>query len=192
MAARRNPSSPKTVRRTTACLLIVLSFAAGLMLGTFLPGVRAPSSPDADGPSGAAQAHIQELEAFTAQHPDNAPAWTHLGDAYYDAGRPEQAVRAYERALALDPDNPDVLTDLGTAYRLTGNYDQAIARYNAALARQPRHEHARLNKGIVLYYDLGRKQEALETWNRLLQLVPEAKGPDNTPLKDFIARHSAQ
>ena len=192
MASRSRTSQPKTVRQSTALLLAALTFAAGLTLGAMLPSSKNAPAPTPAAKADDSAAHIAEIERTAQQQPDNADVWIHLGNAYYDAHQPAQAASAYEKALAITPDNADVHTDLGTSYRLLGKYEQAIAHYDEALARQPRHHNARLNRGIVLYYDLGRKQEALEAWNRLLQLAPDAKGPDKTPLKDYIARHSAQ
>ena len=192
--ARGSSSSSSTVRRSTAILIAALTFTAGITIGTLLPGggtSGGASVTQAGRPGESSQkdtSHIQSARQLTESQPGSADAWIHLGDAYYDAGIFEQAVTAYERGLAIAPDNANAHTDLGTAYRLTGQFNKAIAHYNEALLRQPRHSNARLNKGIVLYYDLGRKQEALDVWNALLQMNPDAKGPNDMSLKEFLSR----
>ena len=199
MAARSGKSArtqAQTVRRSSAALCVVLAFAAGLLFGSlathFTAQPLSPAEHNTSGPGSDKQEHIRSIEQLTKDQPDNAAAWIHLGDAWYDAGEPARAISAYERGLSLNPDNPDAQTDLGTAYRLVGKFEQAVAHYNEALTRNPRHINARLNKGIVLYYDLGRKQEALEAWNNLLRIAPDVKAPDGTPLREFVARHSAK
>lgn len=199
MAARSAKSvsrQPHMVRKSSAMLCVALAFAAGLLFGSLAANLDTapptaervqPGRPVAD----SARDHLNTIEAMTRSQPQNPAAWIHLGDAYYDANDPERAIAAYERGLALNPDNPDAQTDLGTSYRMVGKYEQAIAHYNEALARNPKHHNARLNKGVVQYFDLGRKKEGLETWKTLVSLIPEAKAPDGTLLKDFIVRLQA-
>ena len=40
--------------------------------------------------------------------PDDADAFTNLGDTLHAQGRLEEALAAYRRALALKPDSPDL------------------------------------------------------------------------------------
>lgn len=200
MAARSTKSASRQsgmVRKSSAALCVVLAFAAGLLFGSLAANINtvrpAPAaSQNTQAAAGTTQDHISTIEAMTRSQPGNAAAWIHLGDAYYDANQPERAIEAYERGLAINPDNPNAQTDLGTAYRMAGKYEQAIAHYNEALTRNPRHHNARLNKGIVQYFDLGRKNEGLETWKTLVSLSPDAKAPDGTLLKDFIAKLQAE
>jgi tetratricopeptide (TPR) repeat protein len=171
------------VRASSAGVLAVLAFAAGLLCASLF---MAPAAPDERGD------HLRTIEEMTRKQPDNPEIWIHLGNEAYDAGQPAKAVSAYERALALAPDNPDVHTDLGTAYRLIDKPEQAISHYDEALRLDPRHVNARLNKGIVLHFDLGRKTEARNAWTELLRLHPDARGPDGTPLREYMARLAAQ
>lgn len=48
---------------------------------------------------------VVELERAAALTPDASHVQNHLGIAYEEAGRRDDAVRAYERAVALDCDN---------------------------------------------------------------------------------------
>jgi serine/threonine-protein kinase len=58
---------------------------------------------------------------------DFAPAHWHLGWAYAQVGRLEEAVTEAERALALDPGNLIYLASVGHAYALTGRSRDARA-----------------------------------------------------------------
>ena len=42
------------------------------------------------------------------------------------------------------------------------------------------------NEGVVLYYDLKRKNEALKAWQRLLAVNPAAHAPDGKAVADLI------
>jgi Flp pilus assembly protein TadD len=48
---------------------------------------------------------VADLERAAALAPEISEIQNHLGIAYEDAGRSDDAVRAYERAIALDCDN---------------------------------------------------------------------------------------
>jgi tetratricopeptide (TPR) repeat protein len=129
---------------------------------------------------------ITELEKAVLRDPKDAATWTNLGNLYFDAGMAKEAIPAYERSLQLAPDNPDVITDLGTMYRDTGNFAKAIECFRKASALNPGHENSLFNQGVVLYYDLGQKEEAERAWRRLLEINPGARGPDGRPVSELI------
>ncbi|MDZ7596959.1 MAG: tetratricopeptide repeat protein [Desulfobacterales bacterium] len=97
---------------------------------------------------------FQVLEAEAAANPQNAEAWVQLGNAYFDADQYQKAIDAYEKSLVIDPGNPNVLTDLGVMYRRNKQPEKAVEMFSRAMAADPRHEVSRMNKGIVLLYDL--------------------------------------
>ncbi|MBO4300166.1 MAG: tetratricopeptide repeat protein, partial [Desulfovibrio sp.] len=105
---------------------------------------------------------------------------------YFDTGQTRKAVSAYERSLTLAPDNADVLTDLGTMYRELGDYERAITSFRRASTVNPSHENALFNEGVVLYFDLHRKDEAQKAWQRLLRLNPDARAPDGRSVADIL------
>ena len=102
------------------------------------------------------------MEDEVSRNPADAEAWIRLGNAYFDSDQYEKSIRAYEKALALKPDNPDVLTDMGVMYRLSGQPHKALEAFNKAMAVNPKHEISRLNKGIVLMYDLKDEKGAIQ------------------------------
>ncbi|MDW8267522.1 MAG: tetratricopeptide repeat protein [Anaerolineae bacterium] len=59
-----------------------------------------------------------------------------LGNAYYDAGRYEEALAAYRAALAADPGHFAAAARLGSTYEQLDRPDEAIAAYRRALAIQ--------------------------------------------------------
>ena len=126
------------------------------------------------------------MEQNVLSDPKNAQNWTELGNLYFDTGQSRKATSAYERSLALATDNADVLTDLGIMYRELGEYDKAVVNFRRASSVNPRHENAMFNEGVVLYFDLKRKDDAMKAWQRLLAVNPGARAPDGQTVSDVI------
>ena len=129
---------------------------------------------------------IAELEKTLLADPKDAARWAALGNLYFDTGQAKQAISAYERSLTFAPGNPDVLTDLGIMYREAGAFEQAVDSFRKASAARPGHENALFNEGVVLYYDLHRKDEAVQAWQSLLKANPGARSPDGQPVSELI------
>lgn len=204
------------IRKSTCLMGMLAALVLGLYLGSLLPGLLnaperpAPAARHADTaaqqpPASAAPSSasvkdsqppmppelaqkIADLEKQVLADPQNAGSWTALGNLYFDTGQAKQAVSAYERSLAIMPDNADVLTDLGIMYREIGAFEKAVASFRKAAALKPGHENALFNAGVVLYYDLHRKDEAAAAWKQLLAVNPEALSPDGKPVSELI-RH---
>lgn len=104
------------------------------------------------------------------KEPDNHEAWLVLGNAYYDADMPQQAIDAYKRYLAIKPDNADVLNDQGAMYRQSGDFTQALKNFEKALAIDPNNLESLYNMGYVIAFDLNRIELALDIWRRYLKL----------------------
>lgn len=129
---------------------------------------------------------IANFEAKVTANPQDGAAWTQLGHLYYDSQQPAQAIKAYLKSLEIIPNNPDVLTDLGVMYRRNKQPGKAIESFEKAYTIDPKHEHSRLNKGIVLLYDFNKPEEAIATWKELLIVNPQAKLNDGMPLQQAI------
>jgi cytochrome c-type biogenesis protein CcmH/NrfG len=119
-------------------------------------------------------AEIQQLEAIAKANAGNVNAWIALGNAQMDAQRFAEAIISYQRALDLDPKNVDVRVDMGTCYRGVGQPEKAIEAYKMASKTDPRHPMAQMNAGVVYAYDLGKKAEAIKSFEKYLELAPNA------------------
>lgn len=196
------------VRRSSLYLAVALALVAGLFVGSLLPGMTGhnlsgsssiPSTASEAGqPASASQAvskddaatrlasHILEFEEAVRKNPNDVAAWVQLGNLYFDSGKAPQSINAYERALLLRPDDANVLTDLGVMYREVGKYELAVQAFRNASKVDPKHQNALFNRGVVLFFDLKRKEEGRKVWQELLVLNPQAKAPDGKPLKDML------
>ncbi|MDR3175910.1 MAG: tetratricopeptide repeat protein [Desulfovibrio sp.] len=196
----RQVAAGQYVRRPTFVLALALALVVGLCAGYFLsPSASGPSSGDearkrpltkdgaADmGRKGEILQSILRHEEEARKDPGKAEVWEHLGNLYFDAGEAGKAVNAYNKALELSPARPGVLVDCGVMYRDLKQYDKALEYFRKALELQPGHEQALFNSGIVLYFDLGRKEDGIKSWRTLLRKNPDAATPSGGRLADMI------
>ncbi|MDZ7582973.1 MAG: tetratricopeptide repeat protein [Deltaproteobacteria bacterium] len=182
------------IRRQTAVwmsvVMLVVGFIAGTIFGVMKTGpLSGGQSTVPPGASGKPPAQMfQALEAEAAANPQNAEAWVQLGNAYFDADQYQKAIDAYEKSLVIEPDNPNVLTDLGVMYRRSKQPEKAVEMFSRAMAVEPRHEVSRMNKGIVLLYDLKDEYGAVEAWQGLLEINPLATFGDGQSVDEMV-RH---
>ncbi len=199
------------VRKGVFVMGVVIALVLGLYLGSLVPSLMhdpAPgSAPAPQAPAPAAQApdgmrpapqtgvaqvspelsaRIGVLEKAVLENPKDAARWAGLGNLYFDTGQAQKAASAYERSLALEPGNAHVLTDLGIMQRELGQFEKAVESFRKAATLQPDLENALFNEGVVLYYDLKRKDEAEAAWKRLLRINPGARAPDGQPVSELI------
>lgn len=126
------------------------------------------------------------LEREVEKNPDDMAAWLELANLYFDAGKFQDAIQAYNKYLGMNPNNPNVWTDLGVMYRRSGNPSEAISSFDKAIELDPRHEQARFNKGIVLFYDLGKRDLAMKTWQELIKINPNFLTTSGQTIKEFV------
>ncbi|MFV0423796.1 tetratricopeptide repeat protein [Oleidesulfovibrio sp.] len=194
------------VKRSTLYIAVGIALVAGMYIGNLLTSTMSQNQPvtkqrvtqvtagqtDATQVPAAQMAQILDLEKHLQHTPDDVAAWTKLGHLYFDTNQPKPAIRAYNKSLELKPDDANVITDLGVMYRRDHQHQLALETFERAIAVDPTHEVSRFNKGIVLFYDLKKKDEAFATWNELVQLNPNARTPGGTPVKEMINQLKAQ
>ncbi len=183
-----------------------LCLALGLYLGTLIPMIREegtaarippeipmsapnvsekPRELPATGENDRKQARLLEE---TARHPGDVRVWTDLGNFYFDAMNFGEAIKAYEKALAINPDNPDVLTDLGIMYRETDQFGKALDNFRKASSIDPAHQNSLYNEGIVQAADLHNAEAAIQAWEKLLRINPDARSPEGVPVSEQIKK----
>lgn len=180
----------KTVSLNTAILIgfaaLVIGFIAGNFFGVYKSGSGPAAKVSSQNISTPDSARMFALERQLVNDPNNIKVWLELGNLYFDANKYQDAIKAYDKYLSLNPDNPNVWTDLGIMHRRAGNPSQAIVSFDKALEINPRHEHARFNKGVVLYYDAGFQDEAVKVWQELSKINPNFRIPDGRTIKELL------
>jgi cytochrome c-type biogenesis protein CcmH/NrfG len=110
------------------------------------------------------------------KEPNNTEMLAKIGNIYYDTQQFPVAIDYYQRALKLKPADASIRTDMATAYWYTGNADLAISEFNRALADEPNKPNALFNLGVVQWQGKMDSDEALATWQRLLETNPNYEG----------------
>ncbi len=119
------------------------------------------------------------LIAGIEKYPDRPDFHNFLGDIYQNEQHFDLAITCFEKALAMRPDDAGVLENLGFALFKQGFPEQATAAYASAvdcLRQAVTHApgdpdaHCKL---ATLLYSLNRHEEALASFNQVLELSPE-------------------
>ena len=183
----------KTGRSSSVFIYVALAFIVGFLAGSGFAVFKLDSTStggQASSPHGnMSEQQIQaiaHLEEEVSNNPERFQAWTQLGNLYYDTGQYKEAVKAYETSLELHEGNANIWTDLGVMYRRTDRSEKAIEAFDKAIAMDPNHEISRLNKGIVLLYDLNNPKGAIESWENLVRINPNFTASNGEPIQDFI------
>lgn len=133
------------------------------------------------------QQNIDELTKRTLAAPSSLEAWRSLGNAYYDADLPDQAIEAYNRALALNPNDTDILNDQGAMYRQKGEFQKALSNFEKAFKIDPNNLESLYNSGYVQAFDLNDIPQALKLWRQYLDL--DKKSEAARQVQSFVERY---
>ncbi len=157
---------------------ILFFLLMAVIIGT---GCQQKEEPKGQMPGGSirTQEDIAALQEAVRKDPKNLNAWVNLGNILMDTSRFDEAINAYQKALDMDPKNVDVRVDMGTCYRRTGKPDVAVSEYRKALEINPNHPMALRNLGVVLEYDLKDNKQAIQTFEKYLQVAPNAQDAGN-------------
>lgn len=176
---KKQRKSSRALSRTNIWLLFCI-FVIGIIIGSsfFLLDKQSIQQEAIDSPTEAQQGMIDSLITATEIDSKNVLLWVQLGNAYYDTAQVNLAIEAYKKALVLNPNMPEVLVDYATMLRANSQLDEARTAYDKALSLSKENTLALYNKGLLLYYDIGNKAEAIATWERLVAQSPHARTPD--------------
>jgi tetratricopeptide (TPR) repeat protein len=126
------------------------------------------------------------LRDLAADYPTLAGPEINLGIVHAAAGRDTEAEAHFRRALGVAPGHAAAWSELGIVLRRQGRLAEADEAYLRALAADPDYPLAWRNRGVLLDLYLGRPDDALECYQRYLEL---AGGRDADPL---VARWVAE
>jgi tetratricopeptide (TPR) repeat protein len=117
---------------------------------------------------------IEQFKRAVDLDPGYGEGHQNLGVAYAEAGRWEEALRAYRKALALPgyQTSEVVHHNSGWAYYNLGRLREAEESYRLALKIQPDMASAHYQLGLVLLKG-GRREEARAAFRRARELAPD-------------------
>lgn len=96
-------------------------------------------------------------------------SYYNMGNAYYDLGEYENAIKSYKQAIKLDPTLSKPHNNLGLAYAALGRIAEAKAEFAEAVRLKPDYAEAHYNLAVA-YLQLGRKQDAEKQKETLVKL----------------------
>lgn len=176
-------------------IAISIGFVGGVVFSAWRSGGQMPVTTESNQRAVAkppmSMEQRQKLDALlkaTQATPDDAQIWTQLGHLYFDVGEPDKAIDAYVKSLEVDPSRPEVWIDLGVMYRRAGDPKKSIQSFEKALSLNQRHEVALYNLGVVQMHDLKDAKAALASWERLVEINPQAKTPSGQLVKSLLAQ----
>jgi tetratricopeptide (TPR) repeat protein len=104
--------------------------------------------------------------------PDSEWMYNNLGNAYYAAGRRQDAVAVYKRAIELKPDFDYAYYNLANAHSGLGRKEDAVLLFQKAIDINPNYAHAYNNLGVI-YYELGRNEDAITSYRKAVDIKPD-------------------
>jgi tetratricopeptide (TPR) repeat protein len=103
---------------------------------------------------------------------NNYIALDNFGNALFDKGRIDEAIRQFQEALRLKPDDANAHYNLGAALGAMGQYDEAIPQFQTAIRLKPNDAWDYFDLGVALDKE-GRTDEAIRQFQTALRLKPD-------------------
>lgn len=182
------------VKQSTLFTCVIFALLAGLYGGYLIGSINADrmdlppqQQAQAQQPKDpASDPEFKRRQQEVNSNPQDAEAWNHLGHWYFDNAMPRDAIKAYESSLIIKPNDPNVITNMGVMYRDLHDHEKALELFRQASKLDENHLQSRFNQGIVLYFDLERKDEGLKVWSDLLVKSPDYRAPNGSRLADMV------
>jgi cytochrome c-type biogenesis protein CcmH/NrfG len=160
--------------------------AAGAMPGGMPGAGMGNQQPSPEQLKQMADAQAAPLLEQLKSKPNDPALLANIGNLYYDAQQYKDAIGYYTKSLASDPKDANVRTDMATAYAYAGDADRAISEFNTALKYDPKHGQTMFNLGMIEWQGKGDMKAAVDTWEKLLKVVPDY--PDRAKVEQLIAK----
>lgn len=112
-------------------------------------------------------AAVRMYEMALRFDPSHSEAMNNLAMMYFQSGNYDDALELLQKAVAMG-DSADFEYDLGSVYLEKNDLDNALQSFQKAVAMRP-NDASIFNNMAVTYEKLGKKQEAMDSWNKVLQ-----------------------
>jgi len=182
-------SAPQSAPNNRFVLLAVLAFVALVTVFLLKKNMEPPKNAQMDdqsqqsAPTSQSEAEqampdmmhqVEHIKEILAQDSTNYDAWVALGNLYFDANQPTEAIEHYEHAIAIRSGDINVLTDLATMERAAGDPKKAIEILKQVVADDPTFGQAWFNMGVIYSLDLKDNKNAVAAWKRFVATSPES------------------
>lgn len=114
---------------------------------------------------------ITFIEDIVRKSPNKVRQRLNLGQAYFRAGRIDEAIAELQAADRLSPRSADIHYTMGYVYQHTEDFEKAITEYKITLDIAHNNIEAYNNLGVV-YGKVGRHEEAIEAFKNVLRINP--------------------
>lgn len=125
------------------------------------------------------------LQEVIRKEPENAEAYSYLGDIYLMKNQFDGALNLYNKALELKPDSAENYFRIGQIYYRKKIGNVSLENYDRALQIDPRLNIVYYHKGLTTLMLLRDKESTIQYWERYISLAPEDPQYDN--IKRVIA-----
>jgi tetratricopeptide (TPR) repeat protein len=112
------------------------------------------------------------FRSILSHHPRYVPALQNLAMVRFLMGDDDETQILHQRVLELLPGDITSLQTLAISLRRQGKYEESLARYQELIQVMPEDPRIYRDAGGLMAYELGRRGEGMELWNRALALDP--------------------
>jgi tetratricopeptide (TPR) repeat protein len=123
--------------------------------------------------------YIKNFPNILAKSSTNAKkkydAYVNRGVIYYRQKKYTQAIEDYNEAIKIEPENVDAYISRGIAYSSMGDHEKAISDYEKAISIDPSNVDAYYAMGFTQTLIKGKKQEAIENYQKAADLYKKDK-----------------
>jgi len=113
-------------------------------------------------------AAVRMYEMALRFDPSHVDSMNNLAMMYFHAGNYDDALGLLQQAASLQGQNADVQYNLGSLYLEKNQTDQALQAFQTAVALRPK-DPSIYNNLALTYEKLGKRQEAQDSWQKVLQ-----------------------
>lgn len=107
------------------------------------------------------------------KNPENALAYSYLGDIFFTKGRYDGALRLYRRALEINPNAAEDYFRIGQIYYHKKDGSLAIENFEKSYKLDPNLKFAYYHIGLTYLMLMRDKQNTIESWENFLSVAPE-------------------
>ncbi len=125
------------------------------------------------------------LQEVIKKDPENADAYSYLGDIYLIKNQFDGALNLYNKSLELKPDSAENYFRIGQIYYHKKAGNVSLENYDKALQLDPGLNIVYYHKGLTTLMLLRDKESTIQYWERYISLAPEDPQYDN--IKRVIA-----